>query len=99
MRSNDRITRKIYYFNIDIIYVLKARIFILKKTLKEKLNNNERLYDYICSKYRKGCNNNESINEFEFDKNKCCPKCKSPMIIDQKSKISTDVQKDANRAL
>ena len=39
----------IYYFNIDLMYVLKARIFILEKQLKDKLDDRlARGNFYVC---------------------------------------------------
>jgi hypothetical protein len=69
---------KVYYFNIDIMYVLKARLFILNKQLKQKFDDKiGRGYSYVCPDARQGkCTFKGEVDEITFESGrKTCIQC------------------------
>ena len=73
----------IYYFNIDLMYVLKARLFILENQLKDKLKDKmARGNFYVCPHSRiNKCTNRAEVDEINYETGrKNCVNCGAELV-------------------
>lgn len=59
----------VYYFNIDILYILNARLFTLEQQLNKRLEQrqNNKGNHYICSGFKMGkCFNKDEVFETTY---------------------------------
>jgi hypothetical protein len=72
----------IYYFNIDLMYVIKARLFILEKQLQQKLDSKCQSNFYVCPKSKvQKCMFRGEVDELDFEEGKKkCQLCQSDLV-------------------
>ena len=85
----------VYFFNIDIMYVLKARLFQLQSQFKEKLEDKTTGGNfYECPKSRTGaCTNTQIVSEIEYESRyKTCVICDTNLVPNKQSTITNEVE-------
>ena len=92
--KNDKSKSHIYYFNVDLKFILKARMHLLSSAFEQKLNEARKHGNkYKC--YH--CDAGDENEYFEVDANSMqmkCPKCKNPLdVVEGKNKLGEEDQK------
>ena len=88
----------IYFFNIDILYVIKARLFLLEKKLKEELQTDINQGNfYTCPAALLGkCTFNlttDVVDEIRYETGqKRCTKCRVNLVINKKTSIDDTIK-------
>ena len=70
--KNFKNSYEIYHFNIDVLYVMKARLFKLDEKLNKKLNEGTKENKYVCPDGKKmnansqKCRNEDELGEMKY---------------------------------
>lgn len=96
---------KVYFFNIDLMYILKARLWVLDKQLKERIDSkNLKGTFYVCPRSKEGlCQNKEEVGEGDFTvhgRNVCSfPQCGEPLVANRQSSLDSTVSNGAKKII